>query len=90
MKITVIDTKTGKARVMERRFAQILSKLGKVRRPEPIRRKPKVEERLERNPRVEEPLERNLKAEEPIERNPKVEERPRKREYKRRDLKAEE
>lgn len=70
MKITVIDTKTGKARVMERRFAQILSKLGKVRRPEPIKRKPK--------------------AEEPLERNPKVEERPRKREYKRRDLKAEE
>jgi len=72
MKITVIDTKTGKGRVMERRFAQILSKMGKVRHPEPVKRKPKVEEPAKSKPEVEE-----------------KEEQPKKREYKRRDLKAE-
>lgn len=74
MKITVVDTKTGKARVMERRFAQILSKLGKIRYPEPAKRKPKTED----------PAEEPVKTEEPAK-----EPETKKREYKRRDLKAE-
>lgn len=85
MKITVIDTKTGKARVMERRFAQILSKMGKVRPPAPVKPAPKAEEPPKRKPKAEEPVADPVKAEEPV----KAPE-PKKREYKRRDLKAEE
>lgn len=63
MKITVIETKTGKARVMERRFAQILSKMGKVRYPEPVKRKPKAEEPAKEQPKKLEYKRRDLKAE---------------------------